>query len=199
MKEPRHKLKRRNCYDRLRARYLQAQRARRTDPAASAAMQLLVIFATIFGRLPLPTIARVNARYTPPLLSPAATQRTEMARRMGVPFRYLDLVLSQGQVPYGVLFNHIRQGGVLRRDAMMELRKRAPEASLDWLEYIQKWDRWSELLCCYVPKEQEELIDDRVLHSTVRWLEHLRDNANGHPGPVLETHNGDTDPQKPKV
>ena len=199
MKDTRNKRKRRSCYHRLRARYIEAQRARRGNPAASAATQLLAIFAVVIGRAPLLPATPVSPRYSPPQLSPAAGHRTAMARRMGVPARYLDLVLSQDQVPYAVLFNHIRQGGILRRDGMIELRKRIPEAALDWLDYVEKWDRWSELLRCHVAKEQEDLTDVRVLKSTVRWLEHLRDNAPVQPGTTLETTGGDTDPQKPKT
>lgn len=199
MKDLRDKRKRRNCYHKLRARYIEAQRARRGNPAASAATQLLAIFAVVLGRAPLLTTTPVSHRYSPPQLSPAAAHRTAMARRMGVPVRYLDLVLSQGLVPYAVLFNHIRQGGVLRRDAMIELRKRIPEASLDWLDYVEKCDRWSELVRCHVAKEQEDLTDVRVLESAVRWLEHLKGTASLQPGTTLETTGGDTDPQKPKT
>ncbi len=162
MKDLRKKRKRRNCYHRLRARYIEAQRARRGNPTASAATQLLAIFAVVIGRAPLLPATPVSHRYSPPQLSPAAAHRTAMARRMGVPVRYLDLVLSQGQVPYAVLFKHIRQGDVLRR-------------------------------------EQDDLTDVRVLKATVRWLEHLKDNAPAQPGTTLETTGGDTDPQKPKT
>jgi len=178
VKDPRQKKRKRNCYDRLRARFITARRAHRTEPAASAAMQLLAVFTLVFGRMPLSLPVPTNVPYTPPRPSPAALDRADMARRLEVPVRYLDLVLSQGHVPYAVLFDHIRQGGVLRRDAMIELRKRVPEASLDWLDYIQTWERWSDLVRCYTPKEVDEFTDVRVLNSTVSWLENLRGDNN---------------------
>lgn len=198
MKDPRQKKRKRNCYDRLRARFIAARRAHRADPAASAAMQLLAVFTMVFGRMALSLPAPARVPYSPPRPSPVALNRVEMARRLEVPVRYLDLVLSQGYVPYAVLFAHIRQGGVLRRDAMIELRKRVPEASLDWLDYVQTWERWSDLVRCYVSKEQDESTDVRVLNSTVRWLETLKGGGDLKPAPVVETPNPDDDPQKRK-
>ncbi|NKK43481.1 hypothetical protein [Rhizobium leguminosarum] len=202
MKDHRHNRKRRNCYDRLRARYLTAGRARRADPAASASMQLLAIFAMIFGRLPSPITAPANVPYSPPQLSPAAAQRSDMARRLGVPVRYLDLTLSQGHVPYSVLFDHIRHGGVLRRDAMIQLRKRVPEESLDWLDDIQKLGRWTELVRCSVPKEPEEQTDIRMLSATLLWIEETKGQSKSKisstPPSNVEEPNADGDPQKPK-
>lgn len=171
MKDPRHKRKRRNCYDRLRARYLTGRRACRADPAASASMQLLAIFAMIFGRLPSPITAPANVRYSPPQLSPAVAQRSNMARRLGVPVRYVDLTVSQGYVPYSVLFDHIRQGGVLRRDAMIELRKRAPEESLDWLKHVERQELWSNLTRCFVRGESDEDTNIKLLTATLAWIE----------------------------
>lgn len=174
MKDTRNKRKRRSCYHRLRARYIEAERARRGNPAASAATQLLAIFAVMIGRLPLQTTAPVNARYTPPQLSPAAAQRREMARRLSVPVRYLDLILSQGQVPYAVLFNHIRQGGVLRRDALTELRKRAPSESLDWLGYVERYGLWSSFIRCLAANGREEDTNIDLLAATLVWMESNR-------------------------
>lgn len=96
----------------------------------------------------------------------------------------MDLALSQGNVPYSVLFDHIRRGGVLRRDAMIELRKRVPEESLDWLDYIQKLGRWTDLARCYVPREHEEQTDVRVLSSTLAWIEEVRGNSKGKTAPA---------------
>jgi len=170
---PRHKRKRRSCYDRLRARFLRASRVHRPDPAGSAVMQLLALFTVLFGRMPLSLPAPAYVPYSPPPPSQAALDRADMARRFGVPIRYLDLVLSTGHVPYSVLFDHIRQGGALRRDAMIELRKRAPEVSLDWLKYIQMHGRWSDLVRCYVPKEQDEQAEVRMLSCTLLWAEEV--------------------------
>ncbi|MBX5160571.1 hypothetical protein HJB89_26160 [Rhizobium sp. NZLR8] len=194
MKNPRHKNRKRNCFDRLRARFITAKRAPSVDPAASAAMQLLALFTMVFGRMPLSIPAPAYVPYSPPRLSPAALGRADMARRLEVPVRYLDLVLSLGQVPYSVLFDHIRQGGVLRRDALVELRKRVPEASLDWLDHVQTWERWSDLVRCYVPGEQDEITDVRVLNSTVRWFEDLKSDGGRKPGVIVETLSPDGDP-----
>lgn len=193
----RQRCRRRSCYDRLRMRMIERRRARRANPAQSAALQLLALFSFVVrgassAALPQPS-------YTPPPMSPRHAQRLELARRLDVAPRYVDIVLSQGAVPYARLFEDVRRGGIARRDAMSELRKRVPEASLDWLDYIQKWERWSELVRCHVPNEREDLTEVRVLESTLRWLEHLRGNSPGRPGAMLETTGVDTDPQKPKV
>lgn len=174
MKEPRHKSRKRNCYDRLRARFITAKRARRTDPAASAAMQLLAVFTMVFGRMPISIPAPAHVPYSPRRPSPAALDRAEMARRLGVPVRYLGLVLSLGQVPYAVLFDHIRQGGVLRRDALIELRKRVPEVSLDWLNYVERHGLWSDLTQCLDRQGTDENTDIKLLKRTLAWTEEPR-------------------------
>ncbi|WP_339758097.1 hypothetical protein [uncultured Hoeflea sp.] len=120
-----------------------------------------------------------------------------MAQRFGVPVRYLDLVISKGHVPYAVLFDHVRQGGALRRDAMSEFRKRAPEASLDWLDYIQTCGRWSDLVRCYAP-EADEQTDISVLNSTLRWLENVKKDGEIKPGSEPETTAPDDNPNKQK-
>lgn len=199
MKDLRNKRKRRNCYHRLRARYIEAQRAHRGNPAASAATQLLAIFAVVIGRAPLLPAQPDNLRYTPPSMSPRHAQRLEIARRLDVPPRYVDVVLSQGTVPVNRLFEDVRRGGVSRRDAIVELRKRMPEASLEWLAYIQKSDRWSELTRCYVSNEREDLTEIRVLESTLRWLEHSKGTTADQPSSILEPTGVDTDPQTPKT
>ncbi|MGJ7043658.1 hypothetical protein J2Y63_006944 [Shinella sp. BE166] len=193
----RKRRRRRSCYDRLRMRMIERRRARRANPAQYAALQLLALFSFILGGAAPP--AQALPRYTPPPMSPRHAQRLELARRLDVPSRYVDIFLSQGFVPYARLFEDIRRGGVSRRDAVVQLRKRVPEASLDWLDYIQKWDRWSELLRCYVPHEREDLTDVRVLESTLRWVENLKRSTSGQPGATLETTGVDTDPQKPKT
>jgi len=168
--DPKKRCRRRSCYDRLRMRMLERRRMARTNPAQSAAQQLLAVFAVIFGRVPVLAPERAPARYTPPPMSQRHTQRLDMARRLGVPSRYVDTVLSQGMVPYAVLFDDIRRGGASRRDALTELRKRIPETSLDWLDHIQRWGLWYDLLKCHVPKGIDEDTDIRILKSTLAWL-----------------------------
>lgn len=164
-----------SCFDRLRMRMIERRRARRSNPAQSVALQLLALFSFVLRGAASTT--QPSPRYTLPPMSPRHAQRLELARRLDVAPRYVDVILSQGVVPYAMLFEDIRRGGVSRRDAMPELRKRVPEASVDWLDYIQKWERWSELARCYVPKEQEELTDVRILTSTVRWLDDVKSDA----------------------
>jgi hypothetical protein len=94
----------------------------------------------------------------------------EMARRLGVPRRYVDVVLAQGHVPYALLFEHVRQGGALRRDAMIELRKRAPAPVHIWIGDIQKSGRWSDLLRCQVPRGSDEDTEMKFLEFTLAWL-----------------------------
>lgn len=170
LKTPRRK-RRRTCYDRLRARMIAARRARRADLAASAAAQLLAIFAALVSRMPFTPPAPV--RYTAPSVSPAWAERKQLAQRLGVPVRYTEITMARGEVPYSVLFHHIRGGGVLRRDAMRVLRTRAPEASIDWLDYVEVTGRWSDLLLCFVRSEYEEDTDIKLLKSTIAWLDTL--------------------------
>lgn len=207
-KQKTRRRRRRNCYDRMRAQFLALKRQRRSSPAASASLQLLALFALIFGRLPLPAPAPVHLRYTPPPLSPAERQRTELARRLDVPKRYVATMLSQGRVPYSLLFAHIKEGGLHRRDAFIELRKRAPEASLDWLDHVQKWGLWSSLLLCHVRDGEDADTDLKLLKSTLAWIEGSS-CTNGTPEPSdagagLRPARGgddvdhDDDPQTPK-
>ncbi len=73
-------------------------------------------------------------------------------------------------VPYSILFDDIRRGGVSRRDALTELRRRSPEASLDWLKHIERWGLWADLLKCYVPNGPDDDTDVRLLKCTLAWL-----------------------------
>jgi len=57
--------KRRTCYDRARKRWLDARRALTSNPAASAALQLLGIFGFLVGRMPLAADASATAVYCP--------------------------------------------------------------------------------------------------------------------------------------
>lgn len=170
LKKPR-RTRRRTCYDRLRARMITARRARRANPAASAAAQLLAIFTAMAGRIPLTPPAPV--RYAAPSVSPVCAERKQLAQRLGVPIRYVEITMARGEVPYSVLFHHIRGGGALRRDAMRVLRTRAPEASIDWLDHVEVTGRWSDLLLCFVRSEYEEDTDIKLLKSTIAWLDTL--------------------------
>lgn len=192
----RNRRRRRSCYDRLRMRMVERSRARRSNPAQSAALQLLALFSFLLRGASSPTLP--SPRYTPPPMSPRNAQRLEIARRLDVPPRYVDVVLSQGTVPYARLFEDIRRGGVSRRDAVVQLRKRMPEASLDWLDYIQKSDRWSELARCHLPSAREDLTEVRVLEATLNWLEHLKVTTTDQPDSRPETTGVGSDPQKPK-
>lgn len=165
----RKRRRRRSCYDRFRMRMIEHRRARRANPAQSAALQLLALFSFVVRGASSATLPPPS--YTPPPMSPRHAQRLEIARRLDVPPRYVDVVLSQGTVPYARLFEDIRRGGVSRRDAVVQLRKRVPEASLDWLDYIQRSDCWSELARCYVPNETEDLTEVKVLKATIAWIE----------------------------
>lgn len=167
--DPKKRRRRRSCYDRLRMRVLEHRRLARPNPAQSAAQQLLALFVAIFGRVPVPELSPV--RYAPPPMSPCHAQRLDLARPLNVPSRYVDIVLSQGMVPYARLFDDLRRDGVSRHDALTELRKRVPEASLDWLDHIQRWSLWAELLKCHVPRGTDEDMDVRILKSTLAWID----------------------------
>lgn len=156
--------RRRSCYDRLRMRMIERRRARRANPAA---LQLLALFSFVLRGATLPT--QPSPRYTPPPMSPRHAQRIELARRLDVAPRYVDVVLSPGLVPYIRLFEDIRRGGVSRRDAMSELRKRVPESSVDWLHHIERWNLWAELLACYDARGDD--IETRMLKSTLAWVD----------------------------
>lgn len=170
LKTPRRK-SHRTCCDRLRARLIAARRKRRADPAASAAAQLLAIFSAIVGRIS--HTAPAPLRYVAPPVTATWSRRKEMAQGLGIPVRYLDVTMACGSVPYSALFNHVREGGVLRQDAMRVLRTRAPEASIDWLDHVELTGRWSDLLMCFVRSEYEEDTDIKLLKSTIAWLDTL--------------------------
>lgn len=206
-KTPRAK-KRRTCWDQLRARMLESRRQRRGDPATSTAAQLLAVFALLFGRMPLIPNAAVPALYTPPLTSPGHARRAEIARRLGIPSRCVDIVLTHGTVSYKVLFEHIRRGGRSREDAMSVLRQKAPGCCRDWLDHVGDWSLWSELLLCHVWDGDDEDTDVKLLKSTLAWLD-IRTPDNGVSGPAgtgaaLKPGNGmgepdpDDEPQPPK-
>jgi len=174
--------RRRTCWDRLRARRLESRRRGQADLATSVVMQLLALFAMLFGRMPLVPNIPMPVPYTPPPLSPGEAYRRGVARRLGVPSRYVDIVLAQGTVPYPVLFEHIRRGGKSRDDALSLLRERAPESCRDWLDYVRDWGLWSQLMLCYVRDGLDEDTDVRLLKSTLAWLE-VQNSEASVPGP----------------
>jgi hypothetical protein len=181
-----HRRKRRNCYDQFRKRWLERRRARKTNLAASAATQLLGLFTLIAGKMPI--TAPLARRYIAPAMSPQYAQRVQTAKLLGVPTRYLDIVQRTGKVPYAVLGEHIRLGGATRRDALDELRKTVPAEALDWLAYIEKQARWSELFRCFRPGDSEE--DTRVLFlkSTLAWVELQKESDANLSEPTEATH-----------
>lgn len=207
MKRDYHKKKgQRTCYDRARKRWLEVRRAQ-TNPAASAALQLLGIFGFMFRRMPISKPMPVL--YVAPPMSPRQEQRNETARRLGVPTRYLDIVLSRGRVPYALLSEHIRLGGATRRDAVNELRSRIPAESLDWFNDIIKREHWSELSLCFRQEDSEEDTNIRFLRATLAWVERQQKPGDGPAGPdeadrhlkptiVDETEDPDNCPRKPK-
>ncbi len=175
--------RRRTCWDRLKLRRFESRRRGQADLATSAVTQLLALFAMIFGGMPLVPNIPMPVPYTPPSLSPGDAYRRGVAGRLGVPSRYVDIVLAQGTVPYPVLFDHIRRGGKSRDDAMSLLRQRAPACCQEWLDYVRDWGLWSQLMLCYVRDGLDEDTDVRLLKSTLAWLD-VQNSEDGVPGPV---------------
>ncbi|RWX75957.1 hypothetical protein EPK99_20010 [Neorhizobium lilium] len=186
---------------------LEFRRARGLNPAGSVALQLLGVFTFIVCRIP--AAAPMPTPYIAPPMSPRQAQRIETARRLGIPVRYLDLVLSQGEVPYSILFDHIRQGGPMRRDAMNELRKRAPDAALAWLNHIERKGLWSDLTRCFHRNGSEDDTDVSLLKSTLAWVEGQQKSSPGASGPAevaaaltpvadVGKEDPDNDPKTPK-
>lgn len=200
--------KRRTCYDRFRKRWLDARRAPISNPAASVAIQLLGIFGFLVGRMPITAPIPAPQRYVAPPMSPRYAQRLEAARRLGVPARYLDIVFTQGKVPYLVLAEHIRQGGATRRDALDQLRKSAPAEALDWLAHVEERQLWSELTRCFRLDASEEDTHVLFLKATLAWVEAQKKSGIG-PSTPADTEHGlkppkpgegedpDHDPQSP--
>jgi len=166
----RKRQKERDCYDRLRKRMLQIRRKRPIDIATSVTLQLFAIFAALLSRTPAPADGPTDISYSPPRPSSTAQKRADLARKLGVPKRYLELIQAHGKISYAVLFNDIRRGGGPRRDAMIELRKCAPADSLRWLDHIQMYDEWTDLIRCFVPSGKDEDTDVKLLQSTLAWL-----------------------------
>lgn len=185
--------RRRTCYDRERKRWLETRRARTNNPAASAALQLLGILGFLFGRMP--TAAPMPAPHVAPPMSPKQAQRNEAARRLGIPTRYLDVVLSRGRVPYALLSAHIRLGGATRRDAMNELRKLIPAEALDWLNHVEKRGLWSDLSRCFRADASDEDTHVQLLKATLAWVE-AQKKPDGSASEPTETKHG-LEPPKP--
>lgn len=181
--------KRRTCSDRLRKRWLDARRAPTSNPAASAALQFLGIFGFILERVPIAAPMTNPQRYVAPAMSPRQVQRIDAARRLGVPRRYLDIVLTKGKVPYPVLIEHIRLGGATRGDALGELRKTIPAQALDWLAYIEKRALWSELTRCFRLGATDEETQVLFLKSTLAWVD-AQKNAGSAPSEPTEAKHG---------
>ena len=177
------KTRRRTCYDKYRAKWLEHRRQRRTDPAVSAATQIIALLALLLGRIPLVPSVALPTPYVPPPPSPEHARRIALARRLRIPSRYVDVACAHGTVPYELLFEHVRRGGRSREDAMTVLRQRAPEACRDWLDHVQDWGVWSELLVCHV-RGLDEDTDVKLLQSTLAWLHEF--NRDGAPPPPAE-------------
>jgi len=181
-KKPHLRRSRRTCYHKMRMRALQ----RRATPAASAWLQLLAIFLVIFGRMPLPFSASATSYVAPPL-KPKQVQRSDIARRLGIPARYVDVILACGRVPYPILFEDIRKGGPMRTDAIRELRKQIPDAAIEWFDHVKKEGLWCDLMRCFDRAGPDEDTDIRFLQATLRWLGGPNGDVpdpNGHGFPV---------------
>lgn len=98
-----------------------------------------------------------------------------MAKRLGVPVRYVPFALKFGHVPIARLRADIRFGGPLRRDALRELRKSVPFQSLAWLDHVAKYGLWNELLLSLAGANSSEEVNEAVLRSTVAWLHRTSD------------------------
>lgn len=178
---------RRTCYDRARKRWLEGRRSQANNPAASVALQLLGVFGFVVGRIPIAT--PMPAPYVAPAMSARQEQRNEAARRLDVPTRYLDIMLRQGRVPYSILFGHIRLGGATRKDALNELRKRIPAETLDWFDYVERQERWSDLSRCFVENATDDDTHVQLLKATLAWIEAHR-NSGGKASASAEAEEG---------
>lgn len=157
----------RTCFDKMRMKMLEARRRRQGNPAASVAAQLLTLFTFILGRMPL-SMPAAPFHYVPPPMSPGYARRKEVGQRLGVPARYVDLALREGTVRYALLFEHVRRGGRSREDAIAVLAKKAPELCQEWLDHVERWELWSDLLRCYARDEEETEV--KLLKATLAWL-----------------------------
>jgi hypothetical protein len=132
----------------------------------------------------MPIATPMPATYIAPAISARQEQRNEAARRLGVPTRYLDIVLRQGKVPYSIIFGHIRLGGATRKDALNELRKRIPAETLDWFDYVERQERWSDLSRCFVRNATDEATNVQLLKATLAWIEAHKNSDSKASAPV---------------
>jgi hypothetical protein len=192
--------RKRTCFDKMRMQTIEARGRRQDNPAASIVAQLVTLFALIFGRMPLPMSAIGPALYAAPPMSPGHARRMEAGRRLGVPARYVDAVLKEGTVPYSILFEHIRRGGRSREDAISFLARKAPEACREWLDYIERWELWSDLLRCHARDGLEVDTEVKLLKATLAWLD-APDTDDDEPEIVgaesILKPRGDQDPKEP--
>lgn len=169
--------KKRSCVDRIRHRVLLARRRRQVDPAFSKFHELLAIFGYLALTMPISTPS-FAAHFSPK----HAYDRDEVARRLGIPRRYVDLTLRMGAVPYSKLIEDIMRSPAARQDALSELRKRIPEPSKLWLDHIIKEESWSEISRRNLQDATEEETNNRFLKATVQWLEGLAPANSPKPG-----------------
>jgi len=176
------KTKKRGCYDRLRARAIQARRRRQIDPAFSVAHQLLAIFGLIALAIPIPTVSSKPRAH----FERRTPDRKQLSAMLGVAPRYVDIFLKSGTIPYSLLLDHLR-GAATRKDALVELRNRMPAESLDWLTDIERDEDWTRLTMCrgLDGDEQTEL---KMLRAAARWEEERALVLND---PALVAHGGD--------
>lgn len=144
---------------------------RKTDlTAEQASSRLLALFLWLVSLL-----FKTRVRSTSPIISHAPAPRVESRRevlsaKMGIPARYVDIALmSDGIVPFDVLFGHVRGGGRTREDAYAVLAQRIPDAA-DFLYHVRKWKEDSSLTKALVLGDDHATID-KVLHAAVAWRE----------------------------
>lgn len=157
------KTKKRSCYDSIRARVILAKKRRQSDPAFSVAHQLLVIFGLIALAMPKPQPQPNTRAY------PQKYDRHQVALKLGVAPRYIDIFIRMGSIPYSLLLDHLRSAAA-RKDALSELRKRLPAESLNWLSDIERHQEWSRLTMCRGQNGDDDT-ELNVLKAAARWEE----------------------------
>lgn len=53
---------------------------------------------------------------------------------------------------------------------MTVLRQKSPDACRDWLDHVEQWGTWSDLLLCQVREGVDEDTDIKLLRATLAWL-----------------------------
>ncbi len=160
------KRRRRTCVDRFRHRFQLVRRRRSVDPSFKVVQQLLALFGFIVLVAPLPAVG-MTWYPTPPRYDPA-----DVARRIGVPRRYVDDFVRLGRVPLPRLIHDIRFNPFARGDAILELKRCMPAQTWPWLNHVEKENRWNELTRCF-GRDAEDQVRKQVLMATIRWLEEL--------------------------